>query len=108
MGMEEAYEDLFNFNRNAQNMSNDDVKNKLKTLTQDQKSDRVIEQMAMTFRSLCSYADWSIHEEQRIDTNNIKENINYEENTSMPVSDISKAEKLNDSRMNLHYMGLGR
>ena len=71
MGMEEAYEDLFNFNRNAQNMSNDDVKNKLKTLTQDQKSDRVIEQMAMTFRSLCSYADWSIHEEQRIDTNNI-------------------------------------
>lgn len=34
-------------------MSNDDVKNKLKTLTQGQKSDRVIEQMAMTFRSLC-------------------------------------------------------
>lgn len=57
MGIEEAYEDLFNLNRNAQNMSNDDVKNKLKTLTQGQKSDRVIEQMAMTFRSLCSYAD---------------------------------------------------
>ena len=34
-------------------MSNDDVKNKLKTLTQGQKSDRVIEQMAMTFRPLC-------------------------------------------------------
>lgn len=26
MGIEEAYEDLFNLNRNAQNMSNDDVK----------------------------------------------------------------------------------
>lgn len=73
MGIEEAYEHLFNLNKNAQNMLNDDVKNKLKALTQGQKSDRVIEQMAMTFRSLCSYADWSIHEEQRIDTNNIKE-----------------------------------
>lgn len=103
MGIEEAYEDLFNLNRNAQNMSNDDVKNKLKTLTQGQKSDRVIEQMAMTFRSLCSYADWSIHEEQRTDTNNVKENIKYDENTSVPISNISKAEKSNDSKMNLHY-----
>lgn len=103
MGIEEAYEDLFNLNRNAQNMSNDDVKNKLKTLTQGQKSDRVIEQMAMTFRSLCSYADWSIHEEKRTDTNNVKENINHDENMSVLISNIGKAEKLNDSKMNLHY-----
>lgn len=103
MGIEDAYEDLFNLNRNAQNLSNEDVKNKLKTLTQGQKSDRVIEQMAMTFRSLCSYADWSIHEGQRTDINNINENINNEENTSVPISNISKAEKIDDLKMNLHY-----
>lgn len=97
MGIEEAYEDLFNLNRNAQNMSNDDVKNKLKTLTQGQKSDRVIEQMAMTFRSLCSYADWTIHEEQKVDTNDVKENM------SVPISNIDETEKLNNSKMNLHY-----
>lgn len=102
-GIEEAYEDLFNLNKNAQNMSNDDVKNKLKTLTQGQKSDRVIEQMAMTFRSLCSYADWSIHEGQRNDTNNIKEDINSEENTSTSINNSSKIEKPNGSKMDLHY-----
>ena len=58
-GIQEAYEDLFNLRVDAQNMTNEDVKNKLKTLTQGQKGDRVIELMAMTFRTLCSYADWS-------------------------------------------------
>ena len=48
-GIQEAYEDLFNLRKDAQNMTNEDVKNKLKTLTQGQKGDRVIEQMAMTF-----------------------------------------------------------
>lgn len=31
VGIEEAYEDLFNLNKNAQNMTNEEVKNKLKT-----------------------------------------------------------------------------
>lgn len=59
LGIQEAYEDLFNLRKDAQNLTNDEVKNKLKTLTQGQKGDRVIEQMATTFRALCSYADWS-------------------------------------------------
>lgn len=58
-GIQEAYEDLFSLRRDAQNMTNEEVKNKLKTLTQGQKSDRVIEQMALTFRTFCNYADWS-------------------------------------------------
>lgn len=58
-GIQEAYEDLFNLRVDAQNMANEEVKNKLKTLTQGQKSERVIEQMALTFRTLCNYADWS-------------------------------------------------
>lgn len=59
IGIQEAYEDLFNLRRDAQNMSQDEVKNKLKTLTQGQKGDKVIEFMARTFKTLCDYADWS-------------------------------------------------
>ena len=36
-GIQEAYEDLFNLKRDAQNMSQEEVKNKLKTLTQGSK-----------------------------------------------------------------------
>ena len=39
IGIEEAYEDLFNLRKDAQNLTNDEVKNKLKTITQGQKSD---------------------------------------------------------------------
>lgn len=59
IGIQEAYEDLFNLRVDAQNMTSEEVKNKLKTLTQGQKGDRVIECMAKTFRVLCDYADWS-------------------------------------------------
>lgn len=59
IGIQEAYEDLFNLKKDAQNMSQEDVKNKLKTLTQGAKGDRVIESMARTFKTLCDYAEWS-------------------------------------------------
>ena len=59
IGIQEAYEDLFNIKKDAQNMSQEDVKNKLKTLTQGSKSDTVIDNMARTFKTLCDYADWS-------------------------------------------------
>jgi hypothetical protein len=53
-----AYEDLFNLKIDANNMSIEEVKNKLKTLTQGQKSDNVYDLMAKTFRALCDYAEW--------------------------------------------------
>lgn len=59
IGIQEAYEDLFNLNKDAHKLSQDEVKNKLKTLTQGQKGDKVIDSMARTFRTLCDYADWS-------------------------------------------------
>lgn len=59
IGIQEAYEDLFNLNKNAYSLTNDEVKNKLKTITQGQKGQKVIENMARTFRVLCDYADWS-------------------------------------------------
>lgn len=57
-GIKEAYEDLFNLRIDAQNMTSEEVKNKLKTLTQGQKSEKVISLMSMTFKALCEYADW--------------------------------------------------
>lgn len=59
VGIQEAYKALFDLRRDAQNMSQDEVKNKLKTITQGQKGERVIESMAKTFKTLCDYADWS-------------------------------------------------
>ena len=54
----EAYEDLFAVNKKANDLNVDEVKNKLKTLTQGQKSDNVVGLMAATFKALCGLADW--------------------------------------------------
>lgn len=54
----EAYEDLFAINKKAQDLSVEDIKNKLKTLTQGQKSDNVAGLMASTFKALAALADW--------------------------------------------------
>lgn len=57
-GIRDAYSDLFNVNKNAQNMTVDEAKNKLKTLTLGQKSDNVVSLMANTFKALSDLADW--------------------------------------------------
>lgn len=54
-----AYEDLFNLRRDAQNLSLDEAKGKIKTLTQGQKSEKVITLMASTFKALCEIATWN-------------------------------------------------
>lgn len=56
----EAYEDLFAVNKKANDLSVDDVRNKLKTLTQGKKSEKVVSLMANTFKALASLADWSV------------------------------------------------
>ena len=56
--LREAYSDLFAINVKANEMSEDEVQNKLKTLTQGKKSDNVLRLMAKTFKALCEYADW--------------------------------------------------
>jgi hypothetical protein len=58
-GIRDAYSDLFNVNKNAQTMTVDEVRNKLKTLTLGQKSDKVVSLMANTFKTLSDLADWS-------------------------------------------------
>lgn len=98
IGIQEAYEDLFNLNRDAQNLSQDEVKNKLKTLTQGQKGDRVIESMAKTFKTLCDYADWT---ELTISTANpIPKSVTQVE-TNEERSPINT--EVQSKEMNLHY-----
>ena len=57
--LRDAYDELFALNKNAQKMSIEEVKGKLKSLTQGQKSDNVITWMANTFKGLADLADWS-------------------------------------------------
>lgn len=54
----EAYEDLFNVNAEAQSLTEDEVKNKLRTLTQGKHSDNVLGLMAKTFKALAAYSAW--------------------------------------------------
>lgn len=54
----EAYSDIFAVNKKANELSIEEIKNKFKTLTQGQKSDKVLQFMANTFHALCEYADW--------------------------------------------------
>jgi len=58
-GIREAYDDLFRVNIKANELSQSEVKNKFKTLTQGQKSDVVLDDMAKTFVALCALADWT-------------------------------------------------
>ena len=55
----DAYSDLFAIRKDANTMTLEEVKNKLKTLTQGKKSDVVLGLMANTFKALCDFAEWS-------------------------------------------------
>lgn len=60
-GIKEAFSDLFNVNKNAQEMSAEDVKNKLRTLYAGSKKDDIITKISKTFTALCEYADFTSH-----------------------------------------------
>lgn len=106
IGVQEAYEDLFNIKKDAQNLSQDEVKNKLKTLTQGSKGDKVIDSMARTFKTLCDYADWS---ESPILTNEESASIieNKDDNKSCnfaPQSSVPVVDKMSSSaQLGLNY-----
>jgi hypothetical protein len=58
-GVREAFSDLFALNTRANELSPDDVKNKLRTLFAGRKTVVVIDRIAKTFKALCEYADFS-------------------------------------------------
>jgi hypothetical protein len=82
----EAYSDLFAINKRANELSEDDVRNKLRTLTQGKKSEDVIGKMASTFSALAALADWSKDGEVISGTN---PKLNAEE-PSPPVDKVDK------------------
>ena len=55
----DAYSDLFELNASAEAMSRSEVKDKLKTVTQGEYSDSVLDKMALTFKALADQADFS-------------------------------------------------
>lgn len=55
----ESFSDLFAVNKKANELSKDDVKNKLRTLYAGKKSDDLIDRIARTFTALVEYADFS-------------------------------------------------
>lgn len=57
-GVEEAYADLYQLNRNAHTLPRQDLVGKMKTLTQGKSSDAVVGKMATTFLALAEYADF--------------------------------------------------
>ena len=59
-GVKDAFADLFAININANQLSAEEVKNKLRTLYAGKKTDLVIGNIAKTFKALCEYADFSI------------------------------------------------
>lgn len=56
--IEDAYSDLFQLNRNAQKMTKSEVKNKMKTIFQGKKTDKVLDLMSKTFKDLSNIADF--------------------------------------------------
>ncbi len=64
--LRDAYSDLFAINKNAQALTVDEVKNKLRTLTLGQKSDKVVSLMANTFKALVDLADWESPSVERL------------------------------------------
>ncbi len=58
--LREAYGDLFAVNIKANEITTEEVKNKLRTLTMGQKSDNVLTLMANTFRALADLAEWDL------------------------------------------------
>ena len=105
-GIQEAYEDLFNLKRDAQNMSQEEVKNKLKTLTHGSKGDKVIESMARTFKTLCDYADWSeIPINSQVNSTSASKNNDISEKPDYVVQNSPKSveSKPISNQLGLHY-----
>jgi Family of unknown function (DUF5343) len=63
-GMEDAYADLFQLNRNAHKLDRSELKGKVKTLTQGKSSDGVVNMMVNTFQAFASLADFETSKPQ--------------------------------------------
>jgi hypothetical protein len=58
-GVREAFSDLFAINKEANTLTTEEVKNKLRTLYQGTKTDNLISRIASTFTALSEYGDFT-------------------------------------------------
>jgi hypothetical protein len=96
----EGYEDLFAINIKANSLSVEETKNKLRTLTQGQKSDNVVGLMAATFKALCDLADWTAPPSALVHTDAVIEPVKPRD---VPKSDLVDSPVKTLEAMKLHY-----
>ncbi len=94
--IKEAYEDLFAVNTKAYELSETEVKNKLKTITQGTKSDNVLRLMAKTFKALSDYADWT-------KSDIIKSKDESDTKTEVKAQDDKVKDSVSLKKAELHY-----
>jgi hypothetical protein len=100
--LREAYSDLFTVKKDAWKLSEEEVINKLKTLTQGKKSENVIRWMAKTFKALTDYADWSADATPKEKVATIQEQPPASKQTIESHPSDESQEKLN-IKGGLHY-----
>ncbi|MEA5259993.1 DUF5343 domain-containing protein [Arcicella aquatica] len=105
--IKEAYADLFQINIRANEMSESEVKNKLKTIFQGKKSDDVMRFMAKTFKGLCELGDFNhsnnlVKQDPKIE---IQEDKHSERNYDVPNYDNQNLSSLVNKSISteLHY-----
>lgn len=101
--LREAYEDLFAVNKKAQDLSVEEVKNKLKTLTQGQKSDIVVGNMANTFKALAGLADWSPVQLEVKPSPKVVETAKTPGGNQEPASSSPSRQSRDSAVMSLHH-----
>jgi Family of unknown function (DUF5343) len=104
--IQEAYADLFEVNTSAHRMDRGEVKNKLKTLSQGQYGESVIDKMAMTFAALANLADFSKSPNPAMKA---RSSLPKEEVLSPPVDeapDLEMPQKPNDKPRSISWGGL--
>ncbi len=108
----EAYEDLFSVNTKAYELSQQEVKSKLKTLTQGKPSDKVLGLMATTFKALVDYAEWNTtsvskpatpKKVEEKNTEKLSQNPKQEEITTPAEEKGSLKETIKTIEHQLHY-----
>ncbi len=90
--IKEAYGDLFAVKTKANELSQQEVKNKFRTLTQGKISDKVLHLMANTFKALVGYAEWDTASKKAED----KKEKNDEQATGTKTKDLPPAQEETD------------
>ncbi|MCU0416328.1 MAG: DUF5343 domain-containing protein [Cytophagaceae bacterium] len=101
--IEEGYSDLFAINKQAYKMTEEEVKNKLKTLTQGTIEENILKLMAKTFKALTEIADWSgsgIHHKPAVKPETTEETKDLKETVHVKLPPASTDNGINPT---LHY-----